>query len=81
MLAPMHATVPIVEPPLGGEPLCPRCGNEFHCGMRDATPCICSRLTLQASQLAALRGAYAGCLCVRCLQAVAEGHGVGPLSA
>ena len=81
MLAPMHIAAPIVEPRPGGEPRCPRCGNTFHCGMHDATPCACSRLTLQASQLAALRDAYAGCLCLGCLQAVAAGQGVGPLSA
>jgi len=78
MLAPMHAVAPpIAEPRPGGERLCPRCGDTFHCGMHDRTPCACSRLTLQASQLAALRGAYDGCLCMRCLQEVAQGQRVG----
>ena len=74
----MNTAAPLAEERPQGLHPCPRCGGEFHCGVHDASPCACSRLTLQASHLAALRSAYAGCLCVRCLEAVAAGQGVGP---
>jgi len=81
----MNAAVPTPEehrsPPEVLPDRCPRCGGTFHCGMNDAGPCACSRLTLQASHLAALRRTYAGCLCLRCLEAVAAGQGVRPPSA
>lgn len=72
----MNIAAPADEAPARAAQLCPRCGGTFHCGRHDASPCACSRLTLQASHLAALRGAYTGCLCLRCLQAVAAGQGV-----
>ena len=52
---------------------CPRCGGSFHCGMNDAEPCACTAVTLDAATLARLRQRYSGCLCLRCLRALAEG--------
>ena len=75
----MNPAVPIVEDHPEARHHCPRCGDGFRCGMHDASPCACSRLTLQASHLAALRSVYAGCLCMRCLAAVAAGQDVGPV--
>ena len=46
---------------------CPRCGAAFHCGARDATPCPCAGVTLDAATLRALRERHAGCLCLACL--------------
>ena len=51
---------------------CPRCGGGFHCGAGDASPCPCTRVELDAATLAALRERYTGCLCLRCLAALAE---------
>jgi len=51
---------------------CPRCGEDFHCGVNDAAPCACSTLKLDAAKLAALRAQYSGCLCVACLRALAS---------
>ena len=51
---------------------CPRCGGGFHCGMHDAAPCACTGLRLSASLQQELRARYRGCLCLRCLQALAE---------
>lgn len=73
----MNIDMPSACGPVAAAQSCPRCGGTFHCGMHDASPCACSRLTLQAGHLAALRSAYTGCLCLRCLQAVAAGQGVG----
>ena len=50
---------------------CPRCGAGFHCGMNDAGPCACAGLALPARLQAQLRARYTGCLCVRCLAALA----------
>jgi len=50
---------------------CPRCGSAFHCGIDDTQPCACSTLTLDAATLARLRSSFSGCLCLRCLQALA----------
>lgn len=52
---------------------CPRCGGAFHCGVSDAAPCPCSTLTLSAELQAQLRRRWSGCLCLRCLQALAAG--------
>jgi hypothetical protein len=53
---------------------CPRCGATFHCGANDASqPCACTHLRLDATLLARLRGAYVGCLCLRCLAELASG--------
>lgn len=53
------------------EDRCPRCGSTFHCGMQDAEPCPCTRVTLTPETLAALRRRYQGCLCGRCLAELA----------
>ena len=50
---------------------CPRCGGGFHCGVNDEQPCACTTIALDAQTLARLRERYAGCLCLRCLSAVA----------
>jgi hypothetical protein len=52
---------------------CPRCGAGFHCGVRDAAPCPCTGVRLDAAQLVALRVRYDGCLCLNCLRALAAG--------
>ena len=52
---------------------CPRCGEAFHCGMNDAAPCACTAPQLDAALQQALRERYRGCLCLRCLQALARG--------
>jgi len=57
---------------------CARCGGAFHCGMNDAGPCACTGITLDAATLAELRRRYSGCLCLRCLQALAAGESVDP---
>jgi hypothetical protein len=46
---------------------CPRCGGEFHCGVRDDKPCACGEFTLTTDTLAALRHKYGTCLCFDCL--------------
>ncbi|HEY6512137.1 MAG TPA: cysteine-rich CWC family protein [Burkholderiaceae bacterium] len=51
---------------------CPRCGGGFHCGMHDPAPCACTTLRLNAVTLSDLRARYHGCLCLRCLQALAR---------
>lgn len=57
---------------------CPRCGGAFHCGMHDAAPCACTTLTLATATLDDLRDRYAGCVCLRCLTAIAAGASVEP---
>jgi hypothetical protein len=52
---------------------CPRCNGSFHCGMNAAEPCACTAITLDAALLERLRQRYSGCLCLRCLHALAEG--------
>ncbi len=56
---------------------CPRCGGAFHCGARDAAPCACTTVKLAPQTLAALRAQYSGCLCLRCLQALAQAEAAG----
>lgn len=51
---------------------CPRCGQAFHCGANDPTPCACCTLKLDAALLAELRQRYDGCLCLACLVALAQ---------
>jgi ribosomal protein L34E len=46
---------------------CGRCGQAFHCGVRDAVPCACAAVKLTPAALAELRERYAGCLCPPCL--------------
>ena len=46
---------------------CGRCGEPFHCGVRDAQPCACTAVTLNPAALSALRERFNGCLCPRCL--------------
>ena len=60
---------------------CPRCGGAFHCGAQDAAPCACSTLTLAPELQAALRQRYEGCLCLACLQALAQGAPLEPATA
>lgn len=49
------------------EDRCPRCGQGFHCGARDAGPCACTSVKLEPETLRALQGRYSSCLCLRCL--------------
>ena len=57
---------------------CPRCGGAFHCGVSDAGPCACTTVTLSAELQAQLRERWSGCLCVRCLAALAGGAELEP---
>ncbi len=52
---------------------CPRCGGGFHCGMNDAQACACTGLALDTSLQLRLRERFTGCLCQRCLTALAAG--------
>ncbi len=74
--APTAGTAPALASALVPAPTdrCPRCGGSFHCGMADATPCPCTQLTLDAHALMLLRQRHAGCLCGRCLAALAAGE-------
>ena len=54
------------------EDRCPRCGGRFHCGIDDAGPCACTGIALDAALLQRLRERYIGCLCLRCLAALAR---------
>lgn len=58
----------------GADAVCPRCGARFHCGARDAAPCPCTAVRLDAATLAALRERWSACLCVACLAALAAGE-------
>lgn len=60
---------------------CPRCGGAFHCGAQDPAPCACSTLVLAPALQAALRQRYEGCLCVACLQSLANGAPLEPQAA
>ena len=62
----------------GAEDRCPRCGGAFHCGVNERAPCACTGITLDAALLAALRERYRGCLCLRCLQALAQATSAEP---
>lgn len=57
---------------------CPRCGGGFHCGIDDDGPCACTGLELDAELQQRLRERYSGCLCLRCLQALARGESIEP---
>ena len=59
------------EAAASGSDRCPRCGGNFHCGMQDAAPCPCTTLALSAALQASLQQRYTGCLCLRCLRALA----------
>ena len=54
------------------EDRCPRCGGAFHCGVGDAGPCPCTSVQLDADLQQRLRERYTGCLCLRCLAALAQ---------
>lgn len=59
---------------------CPRCEQPFHCGAGDPSPCPCGSINLSERTLLTLRGRYATCLCLRCLQAIAAGAAVDPVA-
>ena len=46
---------------------CSACGRAFGCGV-DAGDCWCAGVDTDPDTLAALAGAYAGCLCPDCLR-------------
>ena len=50
---------------------CARCGGAFHCGARDAAPCPCGGIKLDAPTLALLRERHTACLCLACLRQLA----------
>jgi hypothetical protein len=49
---------------------CPRCGQAFHCGAADPTPCPCGNFTLSPATTQTLREQFKGCVCMRCLAAL-----------
>lgn len=51
---------------------CPRCGDEFQCGMHQPAtdPCWCARLGIDPEVLARLAATFEGCLCGDCLRSV-----------
>jgi len=57
---------------------CPRCGAPFHCGAHDAAPCACMTVQLDDALLMQLRVRFSGCLCLRCLSALAGGEAIEP---
>jgi hypothetical protein len=59
---------------------CARCGGAFHCGANDPQPCACTQIKLDPATLARLRETYQGCLCLRCLAALAAGEPIRPRS-
>ena len=60
------------------EDRCPRCGGAFRCGIGDAGPCACTGIRLDADLQQRLRERYTGCLCLRCLAALARGDAIEP---
>ena len=52
---------------------CPRCGGAFHCGINGPGPCACTTVSLSPEQLAEVGARHAGCLCLSCLQQIADG--------
>lgn len=60
---------------------CPRCGAQFQCGASETNEkCWCTEQTLTNEQRATLAQAYDTCLCAACLEEIAEGGNVSPLS-
>ena len=57
---------------------CPRCGGRFQCGMNGHAPCACTGIPLDAALQQRLRERYTGCLCLRCLAALAQGEALVP---
>jgi Cysteine-rich CWC len=62
----------------GDNARCPRCGGNFHCGVKDPEPCACTSIALDALTLERLRGEYDACLCVGCLGDIAAGGTLPP---
>lgn len=50
---------------------CPRCGGLFSCGAAGPAPCPCTTLPLSAALQSQLLQQFSGCLCLRCLAALA----------
>ncbi|MCB1998358.1 MAG: cysteine-rich CWC family protein [Burkholderiaceae bacterium] len=46
--------------------------------MQDKTPCACTGVVVPVAVQASLRQRYTGCLCLACLQAVAQGAALAP---
>ena len=57
---------------------CPRCGAGFACGMGGTAPCPCTTVQLTPATLQAVGARWQGCLCLRCLQALAAGAALEP---
>ena len=56
---------------------CSACGRAFGCGV-DAGDCWCAGVDTDPATLAAMAGAYSGCLCPDCLRAAASGRAAPP---
>lgn len=52
---------------------CPRCGAVFKCGAAGPWPCACASVGLSAELREQLAQRFEGCLCLACLQALAQG--------
>ncbi len=52
--------------------VCPRCGDGFHCGVADDAPCGCVAVALAPQARRDIAARYDGCLCIACLQALAN---------
>ncbi len=52
---------------------CPRCGAGFRCGAAGPAPCACTTVGLSAELRQQLAQRFEGCLCLACLQALAQG--------
>ncbi|MFM2068853.1 MAG: hypothetical protein RLZZ584_3762, partial [Pseudomonadota bacterium] len=70
-----HVNTAAVDPSLALPPAapCERCGQPWICGMNGPAPCACTTVQLDADTLAALRTRYQRCLCLACLQQLAQG--------
>ncbi|MBL1276024.1 MAG: cysteine-rich CWC family protein [Ectothiorhodospiraceae bacterium] len=51
---------------------CPRCGIAFVCQASVIARCQCRAIILTAEQKAFVKQRYMGCLCVACLQSMAD---------
>lgn len=55
-----------------GNSSCPRCGQGFHCGVSDGSPCACGSVKLDGPLRAVLRQRFSSCLCGDCLRTLVQ---------
>ena len=51
---------------------CPKCGNSFMCNNHNIIKCGCMEVPLNNTAREIISEQYIGCLCVNCLQDIAE---------